>query len=260
MTTARTRPAGGPAPVPAGRTGTGLARLCGPPVTAPVPAPVTHRPHQVPPVPVPARGRVSTGTGRTAAVTGARPPVPPAVPVPQAVPAAGTLPTTAGTAAVRLRLVPVTLRAAALFITAHHRHLGPPRGRRFAIGAAAGDRLVGVVVVGRPAARMLDDGLTAEVTRLCTTGHPNACSLLLGAARRATHAIGYRRLVTYTRAYEPGTSLRAAGWRRVADRPARPGWHTPSRARARTGAEHVARILWQAPGAGTGAVDGGETR
>lgn len=241
--TTRTRGMGAPGPVPPGRTGTGLAYPPGTPVTAPVP------------VTAPAGAR--TGTGPPAAVTGTRPPLPPAVP---ARPGTGTLPPATGTAAVRPRPVPVTLRTAAAFITAHHRHLKPPAGHRFAIRAALADQLVGVVVVGRPVARMLDDGLTAEVTRLCTTGAPNACSLLLGAARRAARAIGYRRLVTYTRADEPGTSLRAAGWQRVADRPDRPGWHTPSRPRARTGAEHVARIFWQAPGADPGVVDGGETR
>jgi len=246
----RTRGTGAPTPVPPGRTGTGLAYPPGTPLTAPVP------------VTAPAGAR--TGSGRPAVVTGTHPPLPPAVPVPvTAVPArpgTGTPQPATGTAAVRLRPVPVTLHTAAAFITAHHRHLRPPAGHRFAIGAAVGDQLVGVVVVGRPVARMLDDGLTAEVTRLCTTAAPNACSLLLGAARRAAHAIGYRRLVTYTRADEPGTSLRAAGWRRIADRPARPGWHTPSRPRARTGAEHVARVLWKAPGARTGALDGGEAR
>jgi hypothetical protein len=139
------------------------------------------------------------------------------------------------------RLIPITLRAAAAFVADHHRHLGPPRGHRFSIAAAAGSDLIGVVIVGRPVARILDDGLTAEVTRLCTTtGYPNTCSLLLRAAR----GMGYRRMVSYTRAEEPGTSLRAAGWHRVAVRPARPGWHTPSRPRATTGADQVARLLW----------------
>jgi hypothetical protein len=65
-----------------------------------------------------------------------------------------------------LRLIPSTLRDAAGFAADHHRHLGPPRGHRFSIAAAAGEDLVGVVIVGRPVARMFDDGLTAEVTRL----------------------------------------------------------------------------------------------
>jgi hypothetical protein len=51
----------------------------------------------------------------------------------------------------RLTIVPVTLRVAAAFITGHHRHLSPPRGHRFSIGLATGDRpLIGLVAVGRP--------------------------------------------------------------------------------------------------------------
>ena len=71
----------------------------------------------------------------------------------------------------------------------------------------------GVATVGRPIARYLQDGWTLEVTRVATDGCPNACSALYAAAWRATRALGYRRLVTYTLESEPGTSLTAAGWR-----------------------------------------------
>ena len=73
-------------------------------------------------------------------------------------------------------------------------------------------RLVGVAIVGRPVSRYLDDGLTLEVNRLCTTGEKNACSMLYAAAARAAKAMGYRKIITYTLDTEPGTSLRAAGW------------------------------------------------
>jgi hypothetical protein len=79
-----------------------------------------------------------------------------------------------------------------------HRHHRPPRGTGFAIGVADGEVLVGVAMAGRPFARMLDDGLTLEVTRVATDGHRNACSLLYAAAWQAARAMGYRRLVTYT--------------------------------------------------------------
>lgn len=87
-----------------------------------------------------------------------------------------------------LRLVPLTLRAANAFVARHHRHAGPTRGMKFALGAQQAGRLVGVAIVGRPLARALDDGATLEVLRLCTTGAPNACSFLYGAARRAARA------------------------------------------------------------------------
>lgn len=112
-----------------------------------------------------------------------------------------------------LRLTPITYKQACDFIARLHRHHRPPQGHKFSIGAARGDALVGVAVVGRPVARMADDGWTAEVTRLCTDGSPNVCSLLYGAAARAAQAMGYRRIITYILASETGASLRASGWR-----------------------------------------------
>ena len=70
----------------------------------------------------------------------------------------------------------------------------------------------GVASIGRPVARMLDDGWTLEVRRVATDGVHNGCSLLYGAARRIGWAMGYRRIVTYTLPEEGGASLRAAGW------------------------------------------------
>lgn len=112
----------------------------------------------------------------------------------------------------RLQLVPVTIGDAIEFIRQHHRHHKPPVSGLFAVAASLGGEVVGVAVVGRPNARMLQDGWTAEVTRLATDGSRNACSLLYGAAWRACRALGYRRLVTYTLPEEGGSSLRAAGW------------------------------------------------
>ncbi|MDG4834136.1 hypothetical protein O7627_33265 [Solwaraspora sp. WMMD1047] len=98
-----------------------------------------------------------------------------------------------------IRTVPVTFRQACEFIADWHRHHRPPRGHKYSIGAAdQDDVLVGVAVVGRPVARMLDDGLTLEVTRVATDGTRNANSLLYAAAWQAARALGYRRLVTYT--------------------------------------------------------------
>jgi hypothetical protein len=91
-------------------------------------------------------------------------------------------------------------------------------------------RMAGVVIVGRPVARQLDDGLTVEVTRLCTDGTPNAASKLYGAARRVAGAMGYERVITYTLDTEPGTSLIASGWK--SDGLTEGGtWSRPSRGR-----------------------------
>ena len=111
-----------------------------------------------------------------------------------------------------LTLTPVSLRDANAFVAAHHRHHKPVTGHKFAIGCEAEGRLVGVAIVGRPVSRYLDNGETLEVTRLCTTGEKNACSMLYAAAARAAKAMGYRKIITYTLDDEPGVSLRAAGW------------------------------------------------
>lgn len=114
----------------------------------------------------------------------------------------------------RLVVVPVTIREARAFVSAHHRHHRAPQGALFALGCSIdGEEIVrGVCLVGNPVARMLNDGWTAEVTRLCTDGTRNACSILYAAAWRACRALGWRRLITYTLADEGGASLRASGW------------------------------------------------
>lgn len=142
-------------------------------------------------------------------------------------------------------VVPVTFRQACAFVTKLHRHNKAPRGHKFSIGLEFDGVLVGVVMVGRPVARMLDDGRTAEVNRTCTDGTPNANSMLYGAAWRAARAMGYRRAVTYTQASESGVSLRAAGWVRVAVLAPTPGWTRESRPREDHGADGIPRMRWE---------------
>ncbi len=136
---------------------------------------------------------------------------------------------------------------AAAFVSEHHRHHTPPPGHLFSIGAYEGDRLCGVVIVGRPVARGRQDGFTVEVTRLCTDGTRNASSFLYGCAARAALALGYRRIGTYTLQSEGGASLRAAGWRIIAEVKGR-SWDTPSRRRTD---KHPTenKLLWEPPGA-----------
>lgn len=132
--------------------------------------------------------------------------------------------------ALKLTLVPISLTDAHVFVRQHHRHHRPSVSGLFAVACANGETICGVAVIGRPVARGLQDGFTAEVTRLATDGSRNACSMLYGASWRAARALGYRRLVTYTLAIEPGTSLRAAGWRSVGEVKGR-SWDCPSRPR-----------------------------
>lgn len=130
----------------------------------------------------------------------------------------------------KLFAVPVDFDEACAFIEEHHRHHKPPQGHKFSIGVACGDKVVGVVIVGRPVSRAIQDGWTLEVTRLATDGTKNACSFLYAAAWRATRAMGYLKLTTCILDTEPGTSLRAAGWRCVG-KSGGGSWNTPSRPR-----------------------------
>jgi hypothetical protein len=145
-----------------------------------------------------------------------------------------------------LRVVPVEFVEAREFVRQHHRHHQPPQGHKFSVGVAAGRTLVGVAIVGRPVARHLDDRQTLEVTRTATDGTRNVNSMLYGACWRAARALGYGRLVTYTQAGESGASLTAAGYRILAQRPARPGWDMPGRPRRQLGTEYIERTLWEA--------------
>lgn len=146
-----------------------------------------------------------------------------------------------------LRIVPVRFRDACGFVSMWHRHHAPPVGCKFCIGVADdADVLRGVAIVGRPVARLLDNGLTLEVTRTATDGTANVNSMLYSAAWRAAKALGYRRLITYTQQGETGASVRASGYRVIAERPATPGWDRPSRPRTPTGTEGIPRTLWEA--------------
>lgn len=114
----------------------------------------------------------------------------------------------------KLSIVPVGLDEANAFVAQHHRHHHPVPGHKFSIGVADESGAIrGVAIVGRPVARMTDDGLTLEVNRVATDGCPNACSALYGAARRAAWALGFERLITFTLPEEGGASLRGAGWK-----------------------------------------------
>lgn len=130
----------------------------------------------------------------------------------------------------KLHLVPCSISEAKAFVQQHHRHHQPSLSGLFAVACAGEcEPICGVAIVGRPVARMFDDW-TAEVTRVATNGTRNATSMLYAACWRAARALGYRRLITYTLVSEPGTSLRAAGWRIVGEVKGR-SWHCPSRPR-----------------------------
>lgn len=139
---------------------------------------------------------------------------------------------------------PIGWREAKEFVERVHRHHFSPQGWKFGLGAMKGGQLVGVVMVGRPVSRMLDDGKTAEVIRLATDGTRNACSFLYARARQIAALMGFTRIITYILASETGASLKAAGWRFV--RVAGGGsWSRPSRGR-KDKAPLEEKQLWEA--------------
>ena len=111
-----------------------------------------------------------------------------------------------------MKIKPITLKEANRFVAQYHRHHGETVGHKFSIGLFDGNALVGVAICGRPVSRILDDGLTCEVNRLCTNGAHNACSMLYGASARVAKEMGYDRIITYILESESGTSLKASGW------------------------------------------------
>ena len=110
-------------------------------------------------------------------------------------------------------VVPIKFKDACEFVKRHHRHHKPPVEHICSLAVAAGDDIVGVAIIGRPVSRHIDNGLVAEVTRCCTDGTKNACSMLYASAWRAVRALGYKKLITYVLNTENGTSLKAAGWK-----------------------------------------------
>lgn len=143
----------------------------------------------------------------------------------------------------KLRHIRVKLDEANAFVAEHHRHHKRVVGHLFSLGAVLDNQLVGVAIVGRPVSRMRDDGLTAEVTRLCTDAVERkitnrrgeehdlgVCSFLYGAAARAAFALGFTRIGTYILASESGKSLYGAGWRLIGETQGG-SWSRPSRGR-----------------------------
>jgi len=144
-----------------------------------------------------------------------------------------------------LEVQPITFREAAAFIKKYHKHHKPPQGCKFAIAINDGHKIVGVITVGRPVARNLDNGWVAEVTRCCTNGTKNVASMLYAAAWRAARAIGYKRLISYTLSNERGISLVAAGWH-IIGQTSGGSWNRPSRPRIDTHPIDQ-KTLWESP-------------
>lgn len=91
----------------------------------------------------------------------------------------------------KLYAVPLTSQEANAFVGQLHRHHAPVHRDKFRLGAARDGELVGVVQIGRPVSRNLDNGRTVEVVRLCSDGSRNVCSFLYGRAAKIAQEMGY---------------------------------------------------------------------
>jgi hypothetical protein len=131
--------------------------------------------------------------------------------------------------------VPLELKQANEFVSELHRHHDAVYRDKYRCGVADDNgTLHGVIQVGRPVARHLDDGKTLEVVRLCTDGYENACSFLYSKAARIAKELGYERIITYILETENGSSLKASGWKLDSDSCGGGNWSCPSRPRETT--------------------------
>jgi len=147
---------------------------------------------------------------------------------------------------VMLEITPITFEEENALVGKFHRHHKPMQGCKFCVAVSDNEQVVGVAIVGRPVARMLDNGWTLEVNRCCTNGTKNACSMLYSAAWKAAKALGYRRLITYTLPEEGGASLKASNWKCLGLRGGG-NWNVKSRPRVDT--DELLRgqkLLWEA--------------
>lgn len=126
---------------------------------------------------------------------------------------------------------PMELKEAQAYINQFHRHHQASHRDKFRICAKDGERIVGVIQVGRPISRHLDNGKTLEVLRLCTNGDKNVCSFLYSRSARIAKEMGYEKIITYILETESGISLKASGWHLEADNVGGSNWNVPSRPR-----------------------------
>ena len=85
---------------------------------------------------------------------------------------------------IEIKAVPVSLNEANEYVRTLHRHHDPVHRDKYRVGCKSNGKLVGIVQVGRPVSRMLDDGKTLEVVRCCTDGTKDVCSFLYSRAAR----------------------------------------------------------------------------
>ena len=116
-----------------------------------------------------------------------------------------------------MKIRPCTLKQANEYVATFHRHHKPCTGHRFSLALFNEGHLIGVVICGRPVARMCDPNTTLEISRCCTDGTKNAISKLYGAVCRIARDMGFELVQTYTLPEEGGGSMRACGFEFVGE-------------------------------------------
>ena len=130
-----------------------------------------------------------------------------------------------------MRAVPIELKDANAYVSEHHRHHAPVHRDKFRVACLQDGQIVGIIQVGNPVSRMLDDGKTLEVVRCCTNGKKNVASFLYSRAARIARELGYEKIITYILESELGTSLKASGWELDSESCGGGSWDRPSRPR-----------------------------
>jgi hypothetical protein len=144
-----------------------------------------------------------------------------------------------------LAVRPTTLKAAMALNFETHRRLPRLQGGMWAVACADAEGIKGAAIVGRPTARLLDNGARLQVLRCAVKeGTPNGCSILYTAVARAARAMGTTDCFTYIHDDEHGASLKASGWVEDTSFKSDGGeWNRPSRKRSAT-VEPGAKKRW----------------
>lgn len=147
-----------------------------------------------------------------------------------------------------MKIVPLTLKVANNFVEKWHRHSARTNndGGKYAIGLEHEGQLVGVAIVGRPTARLLQVEGAAELTRLCVSDDApkGSGSKLYSRAKRIWQLMGGTTLHTYTLSKEGGASMRGAGMTVPAAKVQKQQWTRPSRARAERDIYEEPKVRW----------------
>lgn len=145
-----------------------------------------------------------------------------------------------------IRLRPYPVKHAIQFVREVHRRLPSLQGGMWSVALHNAEGIRGVAIVGRPNARVLDNGERLQVLRVAVIpGTANGCSMLYGSCSRAARAMGASDLFTYIHDDETGVSLKAAGWVEDTEFSSDGGqWSRPSRERPETAEPGKKRRYW----------------